>query len=184
MSRCTGGSEEVTRGRPRAGIASCRTASCRCRALRGATIREDQRGRSGSFRDQCFWSVGLPAQRWVVGRRDESVRIAILASHEGTTLQAVIDACAASVISCQVVAVISNNRESGALQRARAAGIPAYHLSSRSRAVREEGERGDRVSDRAGGPGGSDPPALIRSRGVAVICPASRRVLSGRPSGV
>jgi len=44
----------------------------------------------------------------------------------------VIDACAASVISCQVVAVISNNRESGALQQARAAGIPAYHLSSRT----------------------------------------------------
>ena len=43
-----------------------------------------------------------------------------------------IDACAASVISCQVVAVISNNRESGALQQARAAGIPAYHLSSRT----------------------------------------------------
>jgi phosphoribosylglycinamide formyltransferase-1 len=31
-----------------------------------------------------------------------------------------------------VVAVISNNQECGALERARAAGIPAYHLSSRT----------------------------------------------------
>jgi len=60
------------------------------------------------------------------------VRIAILGSHEGTTLQAVVDACAAGIISCQVVAVISNNRDSGALQRARLAGISGYHLSSRT----------------------------------------------------
>ncbi len=60
------------------------------------------------------------------------VRIAVLASHEGTTLQALVDACVAGTISCRVAVVISNNRESGALQRARAAGIPAYHLSSRT----------------------------------------------------
>jgi phosphoribosylglycinamide formyltransferase 1 len=50
------------------------------------------------------------------------VRIAILASHDGTTLQAVVDACAAGTIECQVVAVVSNNLESGALRRARTAG--------------------------------------------------------------
>jgi phosphoribosylglycinamide formyltransferase-1 len=60
------------------------------------------------------------------------VRIGVVASHEGTTLQAVVDACVAGAIRGQVVAVISNNRESGALQRARAAGIPGYHLSSRT----------------------------------------------------
>jgi phosphoribosylglycinamide formyltransferase-1 len=55
------------------------------------------------------------------------MRIAVLASHEGTTLQAIIDA-----FPGDVVAVISNNAESGALVRARAAGIPAHHLSSRT----------------------------------------------------
>ena len=60
------------------------------------------------------------------------MRIAVLASHEGTTLQALVDACVAGTISCQVAVVISNNRESGALQRARTAGIPAYHLSGRA----------------------------------------------------
>jgi phosphoribosylglycinamide formyltransferase-1 len=47
-------------------------------------------------------------------------------------MQAVVDACAAGSLSGQVVAVISNNEESGALQRARASGIPAYHLSSQT----------------------------------------------------
>jgi phosphoribosylglycinamide formyltransferase-1 len=58
------------------------------------------------------------------------LRIGVLASHEGTTLQSIIDACADGRIKGQVVAVISNNSESGALRRARAAGIEAYHLSS------------------------------------------------------
>ena len=57
----------------------------------------------------------------------EPVRIAVLASHEGTTLQAIIDA-----FPGRVVAVVGNNAESGALVRARAAGIPAHHLSSRT----------------------------------------------------
>jgi len=55
------------------------------------------------------------------------VRIAVLASHEGTTLQAIIDAFPGSI-----VAVICNNADAGALARARAAGIPPYYLSSRT----------------------------------------------------
>jgi phosphoribosylglycinamide formyltransferase 1 len=60
------------------------------------------------------------------------MRIGVLASHEGTTLQAIIDACAAGVLRARVATVISNNRDSGALQRARAASIAAYHLSSQT----------------------------------------------------
>ena len=58
------------------------------------------------------------------------LRIGVLASHEGTTLQSVIDACAQGRIDGRVVAVISNNGGSGALRRAAAAGIEAFHLSS------------------------------------------------------
>jgi phosphoribosylglycinamide formyltransferase-1 len=58
------------------------------------------------------------------------MRIAILASHEGTTLQAVLDAVADGALSACVAVVISNNRESGALRRARAAGTVATLLSS------------------------------------------------------
>ena len=58
------------------------------------------------------------------------LRVAVLASHEGTTLQSIIDACAQRRIDGRVVAVISNNSGSGALRRAAAAGIETVHLSS------------------------------------------------------
>ena len=58
------------------------------------------------------------------------LRIGVLASHEGTTLQSIIDACAQGRINGRVVAAISNNSESGALRRAAAAGIEIFHLSS------------------------------------------------------
>lgn len=58
------------------------------------------------------------------------LRIGVLASHEGTTLQSIIDACAQGRIDGRVVAVISNNSGSGALRRAAAAGIAGFHLSS------------------------------------------------------
>jgi phosphoribosylglycinamide formyltransferase-1 len=58
------------------------------------------------------------------------LRIAVLASHEGTTLQSIIDACNHGRINGRVVAVISNNSGSGALRRAAAAGIETFHLSS------------------------------------------------------
>lgn len=58
------------------------------------------------------------------------LRIGVLASHEGTTLQSIVDACAAGRIDGRVVVVISNNSGSGAMRRAAAAGIEAVHLSS------------------------------------------------------
>ncbi|MDZ7670533.1 MAG: phosphoribosylglycinamide formyltransferase [Gammaproteobacteria bacterium] len=58
------------------------------------------------------------------------IRIAILASHGGTILQAVLDACASRELNAQVVLVISNNSNSGAMQRAQAAGVATAHLSS------------------------------------------------------
>ncbi len=57
------------------------------------------------------------------------MNIAVLASHEGTTLQAVLDACAAGQIAARVALAISNNAASGALRRARLAGVEAVHLS-------------------------------------------------------
>jgi phosphoribosylglycinamide formyltransferase 1 len=58
------------------------------------------------------------------------LKIGVLASHEGTTLQCILDACEAGRIQGKVVIVISNNGSAGALTRARAAGVPAHHLSS------------------------------------------------------
>ncbi len=60
------------------------------------------------------------------------LRLGVLASHEGTTLQAVLDACARGALQAQVAVVISNNSGAGALERARAAGVPARHLSGQT----------------------------------------------------
>ena len=61
-----------------------------------------------------------------------TLRIGVLASHEGTTLQAIIDACAAGRLRAEVVTVISNNRDSGALGRATESGITVHHLSGQT----------------------------------------------------
>lgn len=58
------------------------------------------------------------------------MKIAVLASHGGSILQAVLDACARGDLHVQVALVISNNSGAKALERARAAGIPTAHLSS------------------------------------------------------
>lgn len=58
------------------------------------------------------------------------MRLAVFASHEGTTLQAILDAVQSGRLRDPVAVVISNNRDSGALRRARAAGVTAVHLSS------------------------------------------------------
>jgi phosphoribosylglycinamide formyltransferase-1 len=60
------------------------------------------------------------------------LRLGVLASHEGTTLQAVIDACRREGYPWEIAVVISNNADSGALRRARAAGLAAQHLSGRT----------------------------------------------------
>jgi len=55
-----------------------------------------------------------------------------MASGSGTTLQAVIDACAEGDLDAEIVLVISNNSHSGAMARARKHDIPSVHLSSRT----------------------------------------------------
>jgi phosphoribosylglycinamide formyltransferase-1 len=62
------------------------------------------------------------------------MNIGVLASHEGTTLQTLLDACADRRIQGRVAVVVSNNGDSGALRRARAAGVQAVHLSSQTHA--------------------------------------------------
>ena len=62
-------------------------------------------------------------------RSGTRLALGVLASHEGTTLQAVLDACAEERLACRVAVVISNNAGSGALERAARAGVPGRHLS-------------------------------------------------------
>jgi formyltetrahydrofolate-dependent phosphoribosylglycinamide formyltransferase len=55
-------------------------------------------------------------------------RLVVLASGNGTNLQAVLDACAAGHLPASVVAVVSDQADAQALARAGAAGVPAVHL--------------------------------------------------------
>lgn len=59
-----------------------------------------------------------------------SLRLGLFASHGGTNLQAILDACAADQIDATPAVVISNNSKAVALERARNAGVPALHMSS------------------------------------------------------
>jgi phosphoribosylglycinamide formyltransferase-1 len=60
------------------------------------------------------------------------MNLGVLASHEGTTLQSLLDAFSDGRIRGRVSVVVSNNSDSGALRRARAAGVQAVHLSSKT----------------------------------------------------
>jgi|TARA_B100001750_G_C15516306_1_gene607496 phosphoribosylglycinamide formyltransferase-1 len=53
-----------------------------------------------------------------------------MASHGGTNLQAIMDACATGDIYGNVKVVVSNNSRSKALRRASNANIPSYHMSA------------------------------------------------------
>ena len=59
------------------------------------------------------------------------MNIAVFASHGGSDLQAIIDGCKSNKIDAAVAAVISNNADSMALQRADRENIPSYHLSAK-----------------------------------------------------
>ncbi len=65
------------------------------------------------------------------------MRLGVLASHGGTNLQAIIDACRDGRLNAEVSVVISNNSRARALQRARDAGIASFHLSSQTHPVPE-----------------------------------------------
>lgn len=69
-----------------------------------------------------------------------TLHLGFLASHGGSNMQAILEACKAGRLDARPCVVISNNSESMALQRARKEGIPGYHVSG----VTHPGEAEDR----------------------------------------
>jgi phosphoribosylglycinamide formyltransferase 1 len=63
---------------------------------------------------------------------DHSMNIGFLASHGGSNMQAIVDACTSGVLDATPAIIISNNGDSQALERARTEGIPNQHLSSKT----------------------------------------------------
>jgi phosphoribosylglycinamide formyltransferase 1 len=60
------------------------------------------------------------------GRVNQKDRLVVLASGNGSNLQAIIDACAAGELAAEIAAVISDQSKAYALERAKKAGIPAH----------------------------------------------------------
>jgi phosphoribosylglycinamide formyltransferase 1 len=58
------------------------------------------------------------------------LRLGFLASHGGSNVQAIIDACREGRLDAEPCVVISNNSDAMVLDRAMAARVPAFHLSS------------------------------------------------------
>lgn len=70
-----------------------------------------------------------------------AVRVAILASGDGSNAQAVLDAAAAGRIAADVVAVVSDHADANVLDRARRAGVAAHALERRQAESRAEYDR-------------------------------------------
>ena len=60
------------------------------------------------------------------------LRLGLLASHGGSNVQAIIDACRAGKLLAEPRVVISNNSGSEVLRRAAREGVPGFHLSART----------------------------------------------------
>jgi phosphoribosylglycinamide formyltransferase-1 len=67
-----------------------------------------------------------------------TLKLGFFASHEGTNMQAIIDAYNDGRLDAKPCVVISNNSKSGAIQRAEREGIPYYHLSGKTHPVFKE----------------------------------------------
>src|SRR5262245_1466924 len=72
---------------------------------------------------------------------DRPIRLAVLLSGSGTTLQNLLDRIADGRLRAEVVAVVSNVADAYGVERARRAGIPGHVVERRKNASREEFSR-------------------------------------------
>ena len=89
---------------------------------------------------------------------DKIVRLAVLASAGGTTLQNLLDRIEAGGLKARVVLVVSNNAAAYALERGRRAGVKGALVSRKEAGSREEFSR--RIF------------ALCRQAGAELVCMA------------
>jgi phosphoribosylglycinamide formyltransferase-1 len=79
-----------------------------------------------------------------------TLHLGFLASHGGSNVQAIVDACQAGRLNAVPCVVISNNSDAMALRRARTEGIPGYHISGTTHPGAEEDREILRVLRRHG----------------------------------
>ena len=110
------------------------------------------------------------------------MRLAVLASHEGSTLQALIDACAARALDAEVVLVVSNNSKAGALRRAAAAHIDTRHISAKTHGSEDDANR---AIANALAETKADWVLLLgymKKMGEAILCQFSGRIINTHPA--
>jgi len=62
----------------------------------------------------------------------KKLQLGFMASHGGSNMQAIVDACRGGRLAAEPLVMISNNRDSQALERAKKAGIPAFYLNAKT----------------------------------------------------
>lgn len=72
-----------------------------------------------------------------------TARLVVLASGGGTNCQAILDACDERSLDAEVVAIITNRREAGVIDRAERAGVAWHHVEHRG-ATATDRRAGDR----------------------------------------
>lgn len=111
-----------------------------------------------------------------------ALRIGVLASGEGLTLQALLDAIAAGQLAAEVVIVVSNNADAGALRRARAAGIVTRHLSMATHAHAEALDAALTAALREAAPDVVVTAGYMKRLGPQVMNAFQRRMINVHPS--
>ena len=127
-------------------------------------------------------SLAFPLMSDKAGKSLPPLRIAVLASGEGTTLQALLDAIAAGRLNAEIVAVVSNNAGSGALRRACEAGIAAIHLSAATHADAVALDAALTASLQAAAPDLVVTAGYMKRLGPQLMAAFSRRMINIHPS--
>ena len=110
------------------------------------------------------------------------MRLAVLASHEGSTLQALIDACATRTLNAEVVLVVSNNSKAGALRRAATANIDTRHISAKTHGSEDDANQ---AIANALAETKADWVLLLgymKKMGEAILCQFSGRIINTHPA--
>jgi phosphoribosylglycinamide formyltransferase-1 len=79
----------------------------------------------------------------------EKLKLGFLASHGGSNMQAIVDACKAGRIEAEPAVIISNNSKSGAIQRAEREAIPYYHISGKTHPDSEDRAIAEKMANHA-----------------------------------
>ncbi|TWG92282.1 phosphoribosylglycinamide formyltransferase-1 [Luteimonas sp. J16] len=110
------------------------------------------------------------------------LRLAVLASGRGSNLQAILDAIASGHLQAELAGVFSDRASAQALERARAAGVPAQALSPRDFAARADFDRALFAHVDACAPDLVVCAGYMRLIDAAAVAPRSGRMVNIHPS--